>query len=85
MLTVVTLKEIERVFAILEELGLSREAVVIPLKAAHPGRVAMLPDHRLEIVFDSEVPVDAWLDVVREEVRQILDSSAGARLKRAEY
>ena len=45
----------------------------------------MLPDHRLEIVFDSEVPVDAWLDVVREEVRQILDSSAGARLKRAEY
>jgi hypothetical protein len=84
MLAKVTLKEIERVFAILEEIGLSREAVVIPLRPAHPGTVRLRDDHRLEIVLDSEVPLDEWLAEVRERVREIATSPAGARLKRAE-
>lgn len=84
MLTTVTLREIERVFAILEELGLSREAVVIPLRPAHPGKVELRTDNRLEIVLDSDVPLDEWLGVVRERVRALIESGAGARLKRAE-
>ena len=36
-LTAVTLKEIERIFEILDRLGISREAVVIPLRPTHPG------------------------------------------------
>lgn len=83
MLTVVTLREIERVFGILEELGLSREAVVIPLKPQHPGRVAMRSDHRLEIVLDSEVALDDALPRLREEIAAVMASPAGARLKRA--
>jgi len=81
-LTTVTLKEIERVFAILEELGLSREAVVIPLRPAHPGSVRLRPDDRVEIVLDSDVPLDEWLGVVRERLREIVASPAGDRLKR---
>jgi hypothetical protein len=84
MLTVVTLQEIERIFSVLEEFGLSREAVVIPLKPAHPGAVRMRPDHRLEIVLDRDVPIDAQLVTVRAAVAEILASGAGARLKRAE-
>jgi hypothetical protein len=84
MLPTNTLKEIERVLAILGELGLSREAVVIPLRPAHPGTVRVRDDHRLEIVLDSEVPLDAFLADVRERVREIAASPAGARLKRAD-
>ena len=83
-ITVVTLREIERVFDILEELGLSREAVVIPLKPAHPGRVAMRADGRLDIVLDSQAPLDETLAAVREQIVAILATPAGARLKRAE-
>jgi len=83
-LTVVTLREIERVFEILAELGLSREAVVIPLKPAHPGRVAMRADGRLDIVLDSQAPLDETLAVVREQIVAILETPAGARLKRAD-
>jgi hypothetical protein len=83
-LTVVTLREIERVFEILEALGLSREAVVIPLKPAHPGRVAMRSDHRLDIVLDSQAPLDETLARVREEIVAILARPEGARLKRAD-
>ena len=80
----VTLREIERIFDILDELGLSREAVVIPLKPQHPGHVQMRPDHRLEIVVDGEVPLEEALPGLREEIAAILASPAGARLKRAE-
>ncbi len=78
----VTLKEIERVFAVLEEFGLSREAVVIPLKPAHPGRVHLRPDNRVEIVFDSDTAPDDWVGVVRERLREILAGPGGDRLKR---
>jgi hypothetical protein len=80
----VTLKEIERVFDILADFDLSREAVVIPLNPAQPGRVQLRPDNRIEIVFDSTLPLDAWLAVVRERIGEIVASPAGARLKRAE-
>lgn len=83
-LTVVTLREIERVFDILGELGLSREAVVIPLKPAHPGRVAMRGDGRLHIVLDSQAPLADTLARVRAEIIAILATPAGQRLKRAE-
>jgi hypothetical protein len=84
MLTVVTLKEIERVFAVLDELGLSRGAVMIPLKPQHPGRVQLRPDNRIEIVLDSQTPLDQALPQLREEISAIMASPAGARLKRAE-
>ena len=60
-LTAVTLAEIERVFAILDRLGISREAVIIPLRPAHPGGVRRLPNGKLEIQVESETPLDAWL------------------------
>jgi hypothetical protein len=82
MLTVVTLREIERVFAILDELGLSREAVVIPLKPQHPGRVAMRPDQRLEIILDSEAALDDELPRIRDAIAAIMATPEGARLKR---
>ena len=78
----VTLREIEQVFAVLEALGLSREAVVIPLKPQHPGRVAMRSDNRLDIVLDSEVPLEEALPRLRQEIAAVMASPAGAVLKR---
>jgi len=60
-LTAVTLAEIERIFAVLDRLGISREAVVIPLRPVHPGGVRMLPNGKLEIQVESETPIEDWL------------------------
>ena len=49
-LTKITLAEIERVFEVLERLGISREAVVIPLRPESPGRMRVLPNGKAEIV-----------------------------------
>lgn len=69
-LRAVTLQEIERIFAILDRLGVSREAVVIPLRPAHPGTVRRLPNGKLEIVVESETPLDEWLPDLERMLRE---------------
>jgi len=60
-LDAVTLKEIQEIFAVTDALGISREALVIPLTPGRPGRVRRLPNGKLEIVVDAEVPLGDWL------------------------
>jgi len=61
MLQAVTLREIQEIFAVTDGLGISREALVIPLAPGRPGRVRRLPSGKLEIVVDAERPLAAWL------------------------
>jgi hypothetical protein len=53
MLTEVTMREIERIFAVTDTLGISREALAIPLMPRPGGRVRRMPGGRLEIVVDA--------------------------------
>jgi hypothetical protein len=49
----VTMREIEAIFAVTDGLGVSREALAIPLMPRTPGRVRRLPNGRVEIVADA--------------------------------
>jgi hypothetical protein len=71
-LTAVTLREIERIFEILDRLGVSREAVVIPLRPRHPGGVRLLGDGKLEITVESETALDEWLPELEAMIRATL-------------
>ena len=70
MLAAVTMLEIESIFEVLDRLGISREAVVIPLRPAHPGRIRTLPNGKVEITVDSEAPFAQWLTTLEAELRQ---------------
>lgn len=72
-LAVVTLAEIERIFEVLARLDISREAVVIPLRPAHPGGVRRLPNGKLEIVVEAETAFDEWLPEIE---RMLADAIA---------
>ena len=61
MLEVVTMKEIDAIFEVTDALGVHREALVIPLGTARPGRVRRLPSGKLEITVDAEQPFPEWL------------------------
>ncbi len=61
MLQVVTMKEIDAIFAVTDALGIHREQLVIPLGPGTPGRVRRLPNGKLEIVVDAERPLDEWV------------------------
>ncbi len=69
MLKAVTLKEIEAIFAVTDAMGVSREALVIPLSPGRPGRVRRLPNGKLEIVVDAEAPLAEWLKTLPDLIR----------------
>jgi len=79
VLTAVSLEEIERIFAILDRLGISREAVVIPLRPVHPGGVRVIQggknDGKLEITVESETPLAEWLPELEAKIRRLLGAS----------
>ena len=73
MLERITLTEIQAVFAVTDALGISREALVIPLAPGRPGRVRRLPNGKLEIVLDKDASLSEWLEGLPK-----LISAAGA-------
>ncbi len=71
-LEVVTMKEISTVFQVTDRLGISREAVEIPLSPAHPGSVNLLPNGKYEIVVDSDVPLEQWIPTMEEMIKLLM-------------
>jgi hypothetical protein len=70
MLNEVTIREIERIFAVTDPLGISREALVIPLLPRHPGRVRRMPNGKIEIVVDAS-DFEAFLAGLEVELRRV--------------
>jgi hypothetical protein len=73
MLKAVTLKEIERIFSVTDTLGISREALVIPLRTETPGRIKLMKDGKLEIVVDRESDFEDWLTNLEPSIRSLMD------------
>jgi hypothetical protein len=65
----VTLNEIEKIFTVLERLGISREAVIIPLRPASPGSVRRLPNGKFEIIVDAAMGIDDWLPLLEQQLK----------------
>jgi hypothetical protein len=61
VLEVVTMKEIDAIFAVTDALGIHREMLVIPLGPATPGKVRRLPNGKLEITVDATRPIEEWV------------------------
>jgi hypothetical protein len=77
LLKAVTLKEIERIFEITDALGISREALMIPLRPESPGRVGMIGGGKLEIVVESAADFDEWLNELERQLRLMTGTARG--------
>ena len=71
-----TFNQVEQILAVTDALGISREAVVIPLRAEHPGRLNVRNDSKLEIVVDSDLDFAHWLSRLEPELRSIMNLPA---------
>jgi hypothetical protein len=72
MLKAVTLKEIERIFAVIDPMGISREAIVIPLRTEHPGRVSIMKDGKLEIVVERDGEFEEWITNLQGQIERLM-------------
>ncbi len=77
MLKALGLKEIEQIFAVIEPMGISREAVVIPLRTEHPGRVTRGAGGKLEIVVEREADFSEWIKGLADRVRAAMNQGPG--------
>jgi hypothetical protein len=77
LLKAVTLREIERIFAITDALGISREALVIPLRPESPGRVRRIGAGKIEIVVDGAVDFNQWLTELGTQLRLMMGTAPG--------
>jgi hypothetical protein len=68
MLDAVGMNEINKIFAVIDALGIHRESVVIPLGTGK-GRVRKLINGKLEIIVDAETPLDEWLKGLPELIQ----------------
>ncbi len=73
MLEVVTMKEIDAIFAVTDALGIHREMLVIPLGPSSPGRVRKLPSGKLEITVDAERAIEEWVS----ELPRLISAAQG--------
>ena len=73
-LTAVSFEQISRVLELTDQLEISREWVEIPLSPANPGTVKKLPNGKLEIVVDSEIPFDEWLNSLENKIKTVFQS-----------
>jgi hypothetical protein len=67
----VQLVQIEQIFVILDRLGISREAVVIPLRPQGTGSVKILSSGKLEIVVPADMPFEQWYASLEGTIRQL--------------
>ena len=72
MPTAVTLKEIEQIFAITDSLGISREALVIPLRPGDVGKVTRIGGGKLEIVVPRDAEFERWLSELDRQLRSLM-------------
>jgi len=70
-LEVVSFKHISRILEITDALGLNREWVEIPLSPENPGVVRRLPNGKLEIIVDAELPFEDWLGSLPKHIQLI--------------
>lgn len=73
MLKAVTLKEIERIFEVIDPMGISREAIEIPLRTESPGRVSVMKNGKLEIVVDRNADFDEWIAGLEAKIREVMN------------
>ena len=69
LLDTVSFQHITRILEVTDELDISREAVEIPLAPASPGVVRRLPNGKLEIVVDADLPFDDWVQTLPEKIQ----------------
>lgn len=67
----VQLAQIEQIFAILDRLSISREAVVIPLRPHGTGSIKRLSNGKLEIIVPADIPFEQWYTSLESELKQL--------------
>lgn len=64
-------QEIKRILEVVDDLGLHREAVLVPLDTAGEGRVRLMEPGKVEIVAPEEGDFESWVAGLRDRLLEL--------------
>jgi len=67
----ITQQDMEAIFGVIDALGISREAITVPLGKKDPGTVKRLGGDQIQIVLPASVPTEEWLPTLRAELAKL--------------
>ena len=62
--------DMEAIFAVIDPLGIDREAVVVPLGRKDPGAVRRL-GQQIQITLPASIPAAEWTDTLKAELEKL--------------
>jgi hypothetical protein len=71
MPTTISQQDMEAIFGVIDALGISREAITVPLGRKDPGTVRRMAGGQIQIVLPASVETEAWLPTLRAELEQL--------------
>jgi hypothetical protein len=71
MPAVIGMKEMDAIFAVTDPMGISREAITVPLQRKDPGEVAEIGGGQLRIIVPASTEIEAWVSVLRTELEKL--------------
>ena len=72
MRDMVTFPEIEQILEILDDRGINRELIEIPLGASDPGGVKKLKSGKIRVTVPASGDFDGWVEAIEGEVLEAL-------------
>lgn len=70
---IIGMREMEAIFSVTDRLGVSREAIVVPLGPASPGKIRRLSNGKFEITVDADRPLEEWVKTMEQEMTALLE------------
>lgn len=68
---IIGMYEMGLIFGVTDPLGVDREKLTVPLGKEGRGSVQRLPTGEVEIVVPAEIPLEEWLDTLRDELQKL--------------
>ena len=71
MPTTISQQDMEAIFEVTDALGISREAITVPLGRKDPGTVRRMGSEQIQIVLPASVDTAVWLPTLRAELEKL--------------
>jgi hypothetical protein len=71
MPTTISQNDMEAIFGVIDALGISREAITVPLGRKDPGTVRRMGGDQIQIVLPVSLETEEWLPTLRAELEKL--------------
>jgi hypothetical protein len=71
MPTTISQQDMEAIFGVTDALGISREAITVPLGRKDPGAVRRMDGDQIQIVLPASTETADWLPTLRAELEKL--------------